>query len=290
MFRFNKEDWKFHASLALACIVGLLVVFSSFFVLLNQSIQLSETHSLFSVLFGNDWDPYSESYGLFPMLVGSLFSALGALVVAMPIAIVLSLYVVFQASGLFQKLLLVIMGIMLAVPSVVYGLWGLSVFSPLFLQLELPAMNLSLGILVLSLMLIPTIMAILVFGFRGVKEENQKAVQALQISDSRIIRKLYLPSQKRNILFAGLLALAKALGETMAILMVSGNIPLVPESLVSPVRTLTANVALEMAYAMDQHRSSLYLSGLVLMITISVLAGLSYFLSGKELEGSVKAR
>jgi phosphate transport system permease protein len=288
LFPFNKEDWKFHFALGVSCLFGLLVVLGSFYVLVNQSIQIGDSHSLFSILFGKDWDPYSESYGLMPMLVGSFTTALGALLVAMPIAVLLSLFVVFQAPNFFRKILLIVMGILLAVPSVIYGLWGLSVFSPLFIKLNFPAMNLSLGVLVLSLMLIPTIMAILVFGLKGTKEENEKAACALQISETAKIFKLYLPSQKRNLVFAGLLGLAKALGETMAILMVSGNIPLIPDSLVSPVRSLTANVALEMAYAMDQHRSSLYLSGLVLMLGISLLAGCSYFLTGKQLEGSAR--
>jgi len=147
----------------------------------------------------------------------------------------------------------------------VYGFWGLTTLAPLIGRLHPPGTSLITGIFILTLMVLPTVALTAEAALAGVPESYLRGAAALGLSRWGMIRGIAIPAAKRGIIAGILLAAGRAAGETMAVLMVCGNVVQRPHSLFDPVRTLTANIALEMAYALGDHRSALFVSGLVLM-------------------------
>jgi phosphate transport system permease protein len=157
-------------------------------------------------------------------------------------------------------------------PSVVLGLWGLTTIVPLILWLAPPGTSLITGSLILSLMIMPTVALTTEAALAALPQSHLAGAAALGLSREATILNVILPSARASIFAGSILALARALGETMVVLMVSGNVVQVPTSLFDPVRTLTANIALEMAYATGDHRSSLFVSGFALAGLVLILA------------------
>jgi phosphate transport system permease protein len=165
------------------------------------------------------------------------------------------------------------------IPSVVYGLWGLVVLVPLVARWQPPGASLMSAIIILTIMIVPTIALVAGAAIGSLPREYLQAAAALGLSRRRTVTSVVLPAARSGLLTAGLLATGRALGETMAVLMVAGNVVQTPTGLFQPVRTLTANIALEMAYAMGNHRSALFVSGLVLMAMVTVLVALAHWMS-----------
>lgn len=218
------------------------------------------------------WHPATDAgdgaFNLVPMLVGTLYAAAGALVLATPLALLSAIFCHFFAgprtATLYRRLIEVLAG----VPSVVYGFWGLVVLVPLIRQLQPPGPSLLAGILVLAVMVLPTLMLSADAAFAAVPEDYLKAAAALGLSRTAVIGRLVIPASRSGLATGFMLSTGRALGETMAVLMVCGNVVQTPDSLYAPIRTLTANIALEMAYALGDHRSALFVSGLVLMLLV----------------------
>ncbi len=217
------------------------------------------------------WHPAEGLYGMAPMIVGTLAVALGALLLATPLGIASAIFerhyapawVVLPYHGLIELLA--------GIPSVVYGLWGLVVLVPAILRIHPPGASLLAGILVLALMILPTIALFTEAALRSVPEETLQGAAALGLSRWATLRHVALPTAAPGLASGVLLGCGRALGETMAVLMVCGNVVQAPTSLFDPIRTLTANIALEMAYATGDHRSALFISGLLLMTIVAAL-------------------
>jgi len=156
---------------------------------------------------------------------------------------------------------------------VVYGLWGLMVLVPALARIGPPGQSVLAGVLVLALMILPTIALVSDTALGAVPEIHLRGAAAAGLSRWAIVRSIALPTARSGILTGILLGTGRALGETMAVVMVTGNVAQIPDGVFAPVRTLTANIALEMAYATDAHRSALFVSGLVLaLLTIGLVA------------------
>ncbi|SCY66020.1 phosphate ABC transporter membrane protein 1, PhoT family [Nitrosospira sp. Nl5] len=224
------------------------------------------------------WHPVEGMYNLAPMLSGTLSAASGALLLATPLGVASALFIAYYASprtaGIYRRLVELLAGI----PSVVFGFWGLTTLVPLINQLHPPGASLLAGILILTLMILPTIALTAHAALLGVPGEYLRGAAALGISRWGIIRGVALPSAKTGIVAGVMLAAGRAIGETMAVLMVTGNVVQHAGSLFDPVRTLAANIALEMAYAMDNHRAALFVSGLTLMLLVMALSGMAGWL------------
>jgi phosphate transport system permease protein len=167
------------------------------------------------------------------------------------------------------------MELLAGIPSVVYGLWGLVVLVPLITQVQPPGSSLLAGILIVALMILPTVALLTEASLASLPPAYWRGSAALGLGTWATVQGVCLPAIRSGMLTAVMLATARALGETMAVLMVCGNVVQVPESVFAPVRTLTANIALEMAYALDLHRSALFASGLVLMLVVAGLVVLT---------------
>lgn len=221
------------------------------------------------------WHPLESRFGLTPMLWATLAAAFGALLVAVPIGLASALFCCFMAPPVVAKMYRVMLGLLAGIPSVVYGLWGLTVVVPFIAHWHAPGTSLLAAILILALMIVPTIAVISHSALKAVPLSLFQASAALGMSQQSTLLWVIIPSAHAGILGSILLACARALGETMAVLMVAGNVVQNPSGVFMPVRVLTANIALEMSYATGLHRNGLFASGLLLSILALILAWLA---------------
>lgn len=233
------------------------------------------------------WHPGEGKFGLAPMLCGTILVTAGAVVLATPLGIISAVFSNYYAppvfSGIYRRLIELLAGI----PSVVYGFWGLVVLVPLIGMIEPPGQSLLAGILILTLMILPTVALISDASFRNVPHEYTRGAAALGLSRITTVTNVVLPASKSGVFTGVIMSIGRAIGETMAVLMVCGNIVQVPESLFEPVRTLTANIALEMSYAAGVHSSALFVSGLILAALILVLIALAEKVSRGRIYGEL---
>ncbi|XZE51795.1 phosphate ABC transporter permease subunit PstC [Planctomycetaceae bacterium SH139] len=225
----------------------------------------------------NSWHPLSGQYNLVPMIVATCLTSVGAIAIATPLGIASSLFMHFYAwpaSMIWHRRLLEILA---GIPSVVFGLWGLVVLAPLIANLGGSGQNLLTATIVLGLMILPTVALLSDVAIAALPRESHYAAAALGLGRAAIIATVVLPGARRGIGVAVVLAFTRALGETMAVLMLAGNIVELPTSLLSPGRTLNANIALELGYASSGHRSVLFVSGLLMMFVVSaIVIGISW--------------
>ncbi len=223
--------------------------------------------------FFNDpsWHPASEEFNLMPMLWGSLFVTAGSVLVATPLGILSAVFCHYYAPPVLAQIYRRLIELLAGIPSVVYGFWGLVVLVPIIGRIHPPGPSLLAGILILTLMILPTIALVADATFANVPADYLRGAAALGLGRWAMVRGVVFPAAKSGLLTGVILETGRAIGETMAVLMVCGNVVQVPKGVFEPVRTLTANIALEMAYAVGNHRAALFVSGLILMAMIVVL-------------------
>ena len=229
------------------------------------------------------WYPTEDLYGLAPMIWGTVWATFGSVLLAAPLGILSAIFCHFYAPPLLNRWYRRMVELLAGIPSVVYGFWGLVVLVPIIGRLHPPGPSLLAGILILGLMILPTIMLIAHASMTQVPVVYIQSAAALGFSRWSLIRHVILPTAKMGVLTGVLLGTARALGETMAVLMVCGNVVQNPSHLFDPIRTLTANIALEMAYALGIHRSALFVSGFLLMVLVVLLVGLAEGLRHRNL-------
>jgi len=253
-----------------AVTAGVIVVFIALF-LVQESLPALRSVGLLRFFTDSSWHPAENLYNLTPMLLGTLFAMVGSVLIATPLGILSAIFVNYYAPPKIAQSYRGVLGLLAGIPSVVYGFWGLVVLVPLIGELEPPGPSLLAGILILSIMILPTIALVADSSIGSVPKEYMTSAASLGLSRWTAIRRIILPSAKSGLFTGTILETGRAIGETMAVLMVCGNVVQIPKSLFEPVRTLTANIALEMAYALGDHRSALFVSGLLLMLIIVCL-------------------
>jgi len=249
----RQNDRVLNIALSGAAIIsgGLVLLIFSF--LLMQSLPAIQSVGLGRLLSDSSWHPTAEepTFG-----------------VALPVGLATAVAIEFYSgkySGAFLTRCVELLG---GVPSVVFGFWGLVSLVPIISYFHPPGQSLIAGILILSLMVAPTVVLTSLSALRSVSGEYRRGAGALGLGRARFIFSIAVPTAARGIAGGALLAAARAIGETMAVLMVCGNIPQIPGSLFEPVRTVTANIALEMGDDTAFHRAVLFLTGLLLMVVI----------------------
>lgn len=250
-----------------AAILLLIVLF-----LLRESWPALQRVEWQRFLIDAAWHPAEGLYGLAPMLWATLLSSIGALLLAGSLGVASALFCRFYAPSSIARPYRRLLAVLAGIPSVVFGFWGLTELVPLIARWQPPGASLSTAILILTLMILPTVAITADAALAAVPEGYLRGAAALGLSRSGTILGVALPAARGGIISGLLLAAGRALGETMAVLMVAGNVVQTPHSLFDPVRTLTANIALEMAYATGEHRAALFVSGLVLTGLVMLLA------------------
>lgn len=226
-------------------------------------------------LFGTTWRPANDIYGIFPMIVGSIYVTAGAIVVGVPIGLLTAIFLSRFASGRVASVLKPGVELLAGIPSVVYGFFGLVVIVP-FIRNHAPGNGLSLlaAALLLGIMILPTIITVAQSALDAVPKKYYEGALALGADHERSVFRVVVPAAASGILAGVVLGVGRAIGETMAVIMVAGNQPVVPESLFAGVRTMTANIVLEMGYAADLHRGALIATGVVLFVFILLITTL----------------
>lgn len=282
MFRRMQTDrllvWVLRVGGTLAALVMLMILMF----LLFESWPVLTGLSLMRFVTDASWHPLEGAYHLMPMLLATLLASIGALMLAVPLGLASAVFIVFFAPAHLATLYKRMIELLAGIPSVVFGFWGLTTLAPLIGEWHPPGASLLAAVLVLTLMVLPMITLTAYTAFVAVPEELLRSAAALGLSRWGMIGGVALPAARNGIIAGIILAAARALGETMAVLMVAGNVVQYPESIFDPVRTLAANIVLEMAYAMDDHRAVLFVSGLLLMLLVMALSALAGLLERRR--------
>lgn len=230
-------------------------------------------YSFMDFIFGRDWVPSEDKFGVFPMIVASIYATIGALILGVPIGLFTAIFLAEIASKRVAKIISPAIQLLAGIPSVLYGVFGLAIIVP-FLQNTLglvKGQSLFAVILVLAIMMLPTIVTVAETSIRAVPNTYREGSLALGVSQIGTIFKVVVPAAKSGIMTAIVLGLGRAIGETMAVILVAGNSLIVPTSLTDSIRPLTTNIALEMGYAAGTHQEMLFATGIVLFSFILIL-------------------
>jgi phosphate transport system permease protein len=244
---------------------------------MGQKIHLilpEPPYSLFRFLGGLEWRPiYNKIYGILPMILGTILASFGAILLGVPIALLCGL---FMAEFLPDKPAALVRGgveLLAGIPSVVYGFFGLMVVVPLVKNVfQVPSGNgLFSAILILAIMILPTVITIAETSMRAVPQSYREASLSLGASKMQTAWKVVLPHARSGVITGIILGISRAVGETMAVILVAGNSAQLIKSPLDSVRTLTATIALEMGYAQGRHSQILFSIGVTLFILILIL-------------------
>jgi phosphate transport system permease protein len=254
-------------------ILALITVF-----IFIEGIPIIAKVGFFNFVFGMKWAPSLGYYGIFPMIVGSLSVTLGAVIIGVPIAICCSIFLAEFAPANLRNLVRPAIQLLAGIPSVVYGFWGLIFIVPAIRNyLGGPGLSILAGSIILAIMILPTVISISEVSLLALPPLLKEGAFALGATHWQTIRSVLLPSAKSGILAGIILGVGRAVGETMAVIMVLGNAVALPSSILDPARTLTTNIGIEMGYASGEHQQALFATGIVLLVIIMILnAGAQY--------------
>ena len=231
---------------------------------------------LMDFLFGTKWKPGTDLYGIFPMIVGSLYVTAGAVIAGVPVGLMTAVFLSKFCPVWLHKILKPAIDLLAGIPSVVYGFFGLMVIVP-FVRNAFGGNGSSIltASLLLGMMILPTIISVSESALNAVPVSYYEGSRALGATHEHSVFKTVLPAAKSGIMAGIILGIGRAVGETMAVIMVAGNQARLPDSILKGVRTLTANIVIEMGYATDLHREALIATGVVLFVFI-LLINLSF--------------
>lgn len=218
-------------------------------------------------LLGKEWTPTDNPalYGIFPMILGSLYVTAGAVLIGVPTGVLCAVFLTYVCPDKLYKILKPCVDLLAGIPSVIYGFFGMAVIVPITGNSILSAS------LLLGIMILPTVIGLAESSLRAVPKEYYEGALALGAGHYRSIFTVTLPAARSGILAAVVLGIGRAIGETMAVIMVAGNQARMPVSLLKGVRTLTANIVIEMGYASGLHREALIATGVVLFVFVLII-------------------
>jgi phosphate transport system permease protein len=229
---------------------------------------------VFHFLLGKDWSPSNSpaSFGIFPMILGSLYVTAGAILFGVPIGIFTAVFMAEMCPKWLYKIIKPALDLLAGIPSIVYGFFGLMVIVP-FMQNLFGGTGKSIftASVLLGIMILPTIIGISESAIRAVSDSYYEGALALGASHNRAVYFAVLPAAKSGVFASVVLGIGRAIGETMAVIMVAGNQARMPNGIFKGVRTLTANIVIEMGYAADLHREALIATGVVLFVFILII-------------------
>lgn len=254
-----------------ACISVLAVVLICIFLFASGVPAIKEI-GLSDFLFGTVWRPANNLYGILPMILGSLYVTAGALVIGVPLGVLSAVFLAQFCPKPLYKPLRAAINLMAGIPSVVYGFFGLVVLVP-FVRNHFGGygMGVLTASILLGIMILPTIITVSESALQAVPSSYYDGAVALGASHERSVFFVMVPAAKRGILAGIVLGIGRAIGETMAVIMVAGNQAIIPDSLTSGVRTLTTNIVMEMGYSTDLHREALIATAVVLFVFILLI-------------------
>lgn len=269
-------------------VISIVAVFLICIFLFANGIPAIQKIGLREFLLGTTWAPKNSnpSFGIFPMICGSVYITAGAVIVGVPIGVLTAIFMARFCDKRYYKFLKTATDLMAGIPSVVYGFFGLVILVPLVRSLRIwfggNGCSILTASLLLGIMILPTIVSVSEASIRAVTDTYYEGARALGATHERSVFRVIVPAAKSGIMAAVILGVGRAIGETMAVIMVAGNQARLPQSIFEGVRTMTANVVIDMAYATGLHREALIATGMVLFIFILIINLCFSILKGKE--------
>ena len=237
-------------------------------------------------LLGTKWKPSIDVYGIMPMILGSFYVTVGALVIGVPVGILTAIFMAYFCPEKLYGILKPAVELLAGIPSVVYGFFGLVMLVPLVRDnFGGTGFGILTASILLGIMLLPTVISVAEAALHAVPKSYYEGALALGADHIHSVFSIIVPAAKSGIFAAIVLGIGRAIGETMAVIMVAGNQARIPQSLLDGVRTMTANIVIEMGYATDLHRDALIATAVVLFVFIVIInVGFSY-LKGRGVQG-----
>ena len=255
-----------------ACASVLAVALICLFLFVNGIPAMREI-GIFKFLLGTMWKPGNNIYGILPMIMGSIYVTAGAILIGVPIGILTSVFMASYCPKKVYRFFKSAIDLLAGIPSVVYGFFGLMMLVPLIRDLFHKGNGSSIlsASILLGIMILPTIIGVTESAIRAVPSNYYEGSLALGATHERSVFRAVLPAAKSGIFAGIILGVGRAIGETMAVIMVAGNQARVPKGILKGVRTLTANIVMEMGYAEGLHREALIATGVVLFVFILII-------------------
>ena len=252
------------------------------FFIFVEGVPLIWKTGIESFLLGDRWYPSKGSFGIFPMIIGSFWVTAGALMVGVPLGVACAVFLCEITHPNVAMVLRPMIQLLAAIPSVIYGFWGLIVLVPLIREnLGGPGLSILAGSLVLGIMILPTIISISEDSLRALPRTYKEGALSLGATHWQSIWRVLVPAARSGIVASIILGMGRAIGETMAMIMILGNAAQLPHSVLQSARTLTTNIGIEMGYATGDHRQALFATGVVLFFIIMGLNSLALVVSRK---------
>lgn len=223
-------------------------------------------------LLGQKWKPSNNLYGILPFILGSIYVTAGSIVIGVPLALLLSVFLAFYCPKRLYPVLKTMVNLMAGIPSVVYGFFGLVMIVPLMRQITgKDGSTMLTASILLGIMILPTVTGVTESALRSVPMSYYEGALALGATHERSVFCTIFPAAKSGIMAGVVLGIGRSIGETMAVIMVAGNQTWMPQGLLKGVRTMTTNIVMEMGYAADLHREALIATGVVLFVLILII-------------------
>ena len=227
---------------------------------------------VFDFLLGMKWKPSSDIYGIFPMIIGSIYVTAGAIIVGVPIGILCAVYMARFCPKKLYSVLKPAIDLMAGIPSIIYGFFGLVVIVPIVQKIAgTGGKGVFTASILLGIIILPTIINVSEASIRAVPQSYYEGALALGGTHEQSVFFAVLPGASSGIFSSIILGVGRAIGETMAVVMVAGNQPVIPSGIFAGVRTMTANIVIEMGYAADLHLDALIATGVVLFVFILII-------------------
>lgn len=257
---------------------SLLFLFLIFIFILFEGLPLFHKVGLKNIILGFKWAPTKGSFGIFPMIVSSFFVTFGALIIGAPMGLSCAIYLAEYSGKRLKMFLKPALELLAGIPSVVYGFLGVVYIVPIIRDyIGGSGFSLLATSIILGIMILPTVISISFDALMSVPKTYREGSFAMGATKWQTIHKVVIPAAKSGILASFILGMGRAIGETMAVIMIAGNALRIPSSILDPLRTLTGNIALELAYATGDHRLGLFSTGIVLLVIIMILNYIANF-------------
>ena len=268
---------------ALVSIISVIVI--CVFIFVNGLPAMREI-GFFEFLFGDVWRPTQGKYGIFSMIVGSVYVTAGAILLGVPLGLVCAVFMARFCPKWLYGIIKPLIELMAGIPSIVYGFFGIVVLVPMVRNIfGGSGKGIITASILLGIMILPTLVSVIESSLRAVPNSYYEGALALGATHERGVFCTIVPAAKSGIMAGVILGIGRAIGETMAVVMVAGNQAIMPESVTSGVRTLTANIVLEMAYATDLHEDALIATAAVLFVFILLINTSFSLLKGGSANG-----
>jgi phosphate ABC transporter permease protein PstC len=250
--------------------IGLLLLITVF--IFREGFPIVIKSGISDFLFSTKWAPTKGHFGIFSMIISSISVTVGAMVLGVPLSLACAVTLAEFSPPRLMTILKPTIELLAGIPSVVYGFLGVILLVPLIRDyLGGPGLSLLAASVILSIMILPTITSISIDAIQAVPLLYKEGALAMGATHWQAVHYVIIPAARSGIVTAIILGMARAIGETMAVIMVAGNALKIPTSLLDPLRTLTSNIALEMGYSAGDHRQALFAAGIVLFIFIMAL-------------------